>query len=251
MKRIGLALFGVLLVGLHLGVAADEFTEDVLLPVFVADYPGAQGSIWASEFVVYNSSTTPISLSPVCAVAVPCISFWAPAKSTSQPIPIPENADGSPGYNVKITHQDLPFLALQLRVFDRSRAGLNFGTTIPVVRWSTVHSNVVRFARVPADPRFRHTLRIYSQDGYDSKVTVRYFSDAQTEGAPLFSREYSLVDSNELNPGYLELSSLSLPPFDGGAYLRIEVTAAAEKRIWGLLSVTNMDTQFVTVLGSE
>ena len=60
---------------------------------------------------------------------------------------------------------------MNLRVRDVTREGLNFGTEIPVVRAREFRSSRVTLIGVPADSRFRNTLRVYATGLTDLIVT--------------------------------------------------------------------------------
>lgn len=100
---------------------------------------------------------------------------------------------------------------------------------------------------VPNDQHFRHTLRLYTGFGRSSRVVVRYFDAG--DGSVLHEEQAVFAGATQLGQGYTQLSSESLPIPQNVERLRIEAQIAADQGpLWGLVTVTNNETQAVTIV---
>ena len=236
-----LALVVLLLAAVHPARAQNLVT--ILLPLTPAqNVPGAHNSLWSTELAVENSSDRPITLFHysciICgAPPPPGVDVNIPPHTTLRNPPVTQN-DGI-GALLFAFPADAAAVRLHLRVRDMSRQAETFGTEVPVVT-DAAFKSTVRLIDVPADPRFRVTLRIYAmRDGVPVVVTV--LPDNGT--APLLTFNLTFDRSVQLDPvaGLIGNSAV-------GSAVRIVVDSPTNEPIWAFASVTNNDTQDVTTI---
>jgi len=151
--------------------------------------------------------------------------------------------DGNPGRIVFIPKGAFDRLAASLRVADLSRSNESFGTRIPIVFEREFRSDFLSLIDVPMTSKFRNTLRIYSLDPQTS-VHIRVIRYDSTKIHSEF--DVDLRDPVDMfHPSYAEVSQFGNVPSDN---VRIEIEPRSGKRIWAFDSVTNNDTQQITVV---
>lgn len=221
--------------------------ERVLFPLDFAG-PGANGSQWQTDIVVRNDGPVEVPTEPL---------FWTDPGSPVLPIPMPiapggrgrfgtQQRDGGAFFWVA---RDLErFLSYSLHVVDRSRSQLDRGTEVPIVRAEDTASEI-RILNVPTGGPFRAKLRLYNFDlvnGTAVTIEVRK-QDGTTEnrfatlnGVPVCPAPPCIAD----RPAFavVDLPALSNDPVD----LLIH-GQTNDLRLWAFVSVTNNDTQHVTV----
>ncbi|HEY4642014.1 MAG TPA: IPT/TIG domain-containing protein, partial [Thermoanaerobaculia bacterium] len=169
--------------------AEDTDYERLLIPV-VNGGPGAFGSSWQPDITMHNaSSATVFPQAPTCNpfILAPCLQFHIDPHATVHVTLYPAN--GNPGAIVRIPRNVADQIDVQSRIQDISRQKETWGTTLPVVRESDFKP-VIRLHAVPADSRFRDTLRVY---GFlrAGTVTVKVIDEATN--ATIASTELPLV----------------------------------------------------------
>lgn len=214
--------------------------ERVLLPVVLSATTataGAFGSLWKGEATFHNASTDAVSIVVPCHPVVldPCTPPVISAGSTETMQPF-----GAPGAFVSIPRQHIDEIDITLRVQDVSRQSQTWGTSIPVVR-ATQFKPAIRLIGVPTDSRFRLTLRIYGY-GQPEMVNLRIFDPASA--VPLVDVSVNLTGHD---PAYLQLDPLTFAQVAAVPVVRIEVSSPFDP-IWAFVSVTNNETQHVTVI---
>ena len=149
---------------------------------------------------------------------------------------------GTPGRFLYVPKTGVHSLTANLRVHDVSRAALNFGTEIPVVRARQFKDNKIVFTGVPTDPRFRNTLRIYSTMTRRVSVTVGNNPPATIqldEATDIFDPAYAMFTDFPIAEQPVNVTILvehpTVPP-----PLPIEV--------WAFITVTNNETQAITTI---
>jgi hypothetical protein len=231
----------------YTGEISDAF-ESVLLPIFTPPLPGSFGSHFVTFFSLANAGATDMPVfalpPPPCQLPV-CLSegifpfVMKPRASTTFD---GGNYDGDPGRLIYIPKGSFADLVASLRVADLSRSAQSQGTRIPIVPEHDFKSDFQAILDIPMTANFRNTLRIYSLDP-QTIVHVRVIQ--RNSAIAIFDREIVLRDPVDIyHPGYAEMAD-DLGPFGGG---RIEVTPTPGKRIWAFVSVTNNDTQQITVV---
>lgn len=213
--------------------------ERMLLPVFTEQVPGAFGSLWRSELWVYNDNLESAGVGLVGDV---------PAKSTSGPVLGQRPTGATPGAVMTALPHLAAGLSFNLRVRDLSRSAESFGTEIPVVRESEFFTSKVTLLNVPTDSRFRPMLRVYQFLGFlqpPATVRVRFYRTGQTPDLLLEQLTLSLEGSGAL--AYAQLSSLPLDSISDPT-VRVEIESIGSMRFWAFVSITNNETQHVTII---
>lgn len=238
--------------------------ERVLFPVFFFG-PGAQGSLWVTTALAFNDGTAPVEMAnplfegdPVCPAVCGCS-----ARKDLQPRETNAICSGFayPGgiilYAPRTAADDLEY---NLRIRDVSRSTESAGTEVPVVRERDLRSGRIVLLNVLAEQRFRTTLRVYDVQGRDGvQVRMQIYRSDSPDGA-LVDRVVTLsqpirdiiFDPFPSFPAYAYVPDpvLEVPVASptSGPY-RIELTALAPlDRFWAFVSITNNDTQQVTVV---
>ena len=235
-------------------VGQEDRFDRVLLPVAIAEpVPGGYGSIWTTQFVGLNGAPVDVKIrqgSPeTCRITCPNDQF--PPQETFTFGLIPEWTNGGPTY-LWIESDLMDQVDLHLRVQDISRQAETWGTSIPIVYESDVYTERLVLLDIPTDDRFRQTLRIYDFDGAgETQARIRVFS--QTQFPILLAETVVTMPWFEgiTRPGFVLIPSLtsSFPAIRNEERVLVEVTPVTEGlRFWAFVSVTNNETQHVTVI---
>ena len=242
-----------------IGNAADVQSR-TLTPIVTGfvPVPGANGSLWRSEVWASSAGGQVININgnfPCAGGPSPLVCFAARLDGSGAALKLPFNAAGGGKdgqFALVPSGGDVRFYT---RVQDLSRQEQTWGTSLPVVHESRF-ANRVALVDVPTDVRFRSSLRIYS------------LIEPQLNGPPLHVRVQirplagfgDLVDEihdivggdttgSFAGPGYLQIPLDAWPQLRGTERLRIVLTS--ESKIWGFVSVTNNETQHVTVVSPQ
>jgi len=230
--------------------------QRLLIPIVPSDnLPGAFGSMWRGELTLFNASDDPVNV--YLQVCPPIVNECIPraelaAHRSIKPGVFPTAA--SQGAFLDIATADLAKVTIKFRVRDLSRQSQTWGTEIPLGPIAEFR-HLVRLIEVPSDSRFRVRLRVYSAAGAATYVHLRaYKTDAIS---PISESEVALDGIRGQPPGYpssspayaeLEPIPPALPDADGTLRLEIEQRIAGEPPIWAFVSVTNNETQHVTLI---
>jgi hypothetical protein len=224
--------------------------ERLLLPIYVESNHGAFGSLWESELWVHNGTDEHLPIGPVA------LSHWpgVPPRQTIKPPITPSSAGHHPGLFIWIRRAQASAAHFNLRVKDLSRQSETWGTEIPVVRESAFRSDWLVLLNVPADTRYRKRLRIYEAliiGQSAGEVTVRLIG--MEDGRTLWEQILALKGppqgsgSTPYQPGYVEIPINA--QFEGSERALIEIVPFRDgMKIWAFVSVTNNETQHVTLI---
>ena len=231
------------------GEIPEERFERILLPLLTPPVQGAFGSEFHTRLRAATHGGPPaqfvtaFGLVEQCTVLCPEI----PGNLSDRGVTFSfrdhnasYEATGKPGRFIFIDENHVDALSLNLRVFDVSRANLNFGTQIPVVREADFKPGRLSLLGIPGDTRFRNTLRIYAA----KPLTVDVMINGQV------NRTVSLLPGgNMFEPAYAQIGDLP----SGGEDMQITilengVTDGPPTPIWAFVSVTNNETQLITVI---
>jgi hypothetical protein len=142
-------------------------------------------------------------------------------------------------------------LQFSLRVRDLTRQAEALGTEIPIVRERDLRSGAVYFPDIPTDARYRVKLRIYSLQTARAPVEVRFHRMT----APFTQAGSTLVDLSAATrdtPAYAEVDLEQIfPKLGAQGPFRVEVRPQASSPLpsyWAFISITNNQTQHVTVV---
>ena len=242
--------------------------EKVLIPISIPwEIHGAYGSIWRSELVITNRSLAPIDVPGVwfsCPVGG-CGHATLAAQSTVFASLNHLDAQASvPGEFLLVESGRFDDLALSLRIQDVSRQALTWGTAIPAIHQDEAFHERLDLVNVPVDTRFRVHVRVYDffpkpdrrvrLVGYEIDETVTDPLHAPQGFRQVFEVERSLTEYNQrgwedfaIGYAQLDLAEVMIDP----AVTRIGITIEPMQdnvTFWGFASVTNNETQHVTVI---
>jgi hypothetical protein len=227
--------------GFHFG---REGFRRVLVPIaFSGEVPGAHGSRWVTELNgrVFYPGQLEVTRTPF---STPRSLVEGPFRFTNLP------AGNNRGAFVYVPEGD--FLALNLRVRDVSREAENFGTEIPLVtseETSTV--NAFDLLDIPVGPKYRQTLRMYNFEGRRAtQFGVRILARDGRENLVFTHYEMPEEGLEEFPqfPGYIEVNLADLLPAAYTGRVDVSVSHTLGGRVWAMVSVTNNDTQMVTMV---
>lgn len=220
------------------------FFEPVVLPALVTG-AGAFGSQWSTEASLFNDNDTAL---PVTSTLFNVLCFPI-CDTRPQPHSTVTMAGNAPfGAVFYAARPYAPRLFFDVLARDLSRQSEALGTEIPVARERDLYDRPLNILLVPTDPRYRVALRIF-----------------RTDGAPAVSFNiFSLYDGTHLEGGQLLLTAPTsnpmftsrvigdlvqmFPKIAGKGPLRIEIGQPSSRAGWALVSVTNNETQHVTVI---
>lgn len=241
-------------------VVAQEHQYTRFLVPFVDNLPqpGAFGSRWEARTWLYNAGDQNVALTPTPA----CGGVCGPVAIIPPALPIPttlfgQYAGDSPAVLVHVDGRYGDALRFESRVRDAARASDSAGTEVPVVREDRFSGGVLELLNVPRQGPFRLMLRVYAlPECTNPIVTVRYY-DMGTQllfSEQLALRSYPLITTV---PGVVAYAPSSITRGDiehvaalaATDVMRIEILpASAGLRFWAFASVTNNDTQQVTLV---
>ena len=237
--------------------------DTVLLPSFTdATVPGAFGSLWKIDHGVFNANE--ITVLPgvdVMHVFQSCVTLCISSPEVPprqvRPIPTADPYTFPPNWLLHVRRPVADALRYTMRVRDLSRQEETWGTELPVVRERDFLQRVQLFD-VPLQPRFRQTLRIYAMPegtACCNTLTVRFY--AVDDGELLHTTTLPLRVPDAfyggpefpLQPETAEIDSLGgIAELTGEEQVRIEIEATPRRRLWAYVSVTNNETQHVTIV---
>ena len=205
--------------------------EPVLFPI-AFDGNGALGSQWRTENTLAprQNGPGPVLYRPLCDGCPSQIATTTKLPSMSRP----------DGYLLWLGLGSGELLNATSRIRDLSRESDNLGTAVPVVRRGDFASSFV-LTGIPTDARYRALLRVWSLDDDPVSITI----DSPFYHAPLkltrVNADGPLFGSLDLNVAIATLAGTT-PTFD------VHVSAVAGNvNIWPMISVTNNQTQQVTI----
>ena len=225
--------------------------EAILIPLIFAG-KGAFGSEWTTDLWVYNGNAFDVTqlgpfITRVCIVA-PCPS---PLEALST---VKYGTLGAPpfprGAIMYVPRDGGPGLHFGLRVRDLTRQAEALGTEIPVVRERDLRAGAFSLPDVPNDGRYRVKLRIYSLETLKGPVVVRFhrmtfpFTQAGTtmveaSAATRDTPAYAEVDLEQIFAEFTE---------QGPFRVEIRPPLIGKPAYWAFISITNNQTQHVTVV---
>jgi hypothetical protein len=231
-----------------------------LVPFHVASLPGGYGSRWQSETWVHYSGTASTTIIPhllcfsVCPLGGPLEPNWGSVPFRPA-MTFPELA-----LLVHVEQEHAGDVVFASRVRELSRSADSAGTEVPVIREADMSASTLRLLNVPIRPELRDMLRIYAlPDLQDIQVDVRYFHQFQDgdELVVALLRQDRIrlripppLGEYRLHPAVAEVGDLQavreLAPEHA---IWIEVAPVTpDARIWAFVSVTNNETQQVTLI---
>ena len=215
----------------------DEF-ERVLIPV-IYNGPGQKGSQWVTDVRLMNGNTyvMPMLRGPQL----------VPEQSVALDVVAP---NGYVLFPVKGATDDLNINVLAR---DLSRQSEALGTEIPAVRERDFDHRRIVLQNIPTDSRFRMTLRAYALDPLTFINKLNYWLHDQATGRELaFGIADLQAPSDEHTPWHASVDLLAVhPQIANSGPLRLSISPLGPNpnaRFWAFVSVTNNETQHVTVI---
>jgi hypothetical protein len=241
--------------------------ERLLLPIYLdGTASGANGSRWKTDFWLRNNGSTALTLAPW-----PC----PPAEVCPAVFPLTETIDAG-----ETLHNLPPFFAAptpnpsrvlfastnasdntstNLRIFDESRDDIDAGAEIPVVRERDLKTKTTQLHAVPLNGAYRLHLRVYDVAQTEARFLVRVYEEfAGDPDVQLPLTEFELTAktnqtgefrSQAAYGDYSALTDLLNNPVPRPALIRIEIQPITEgSRFWAFVSITNNETQRVTLI---
>ncbi len=230
----------------------EEGYTRLLVPLTGYNIPGVNGSIWTTEWTVFNGSAEQLYVGgpfPFLSLSPMIQDNTVEAQQTKR-LFLSETDRGMDGAWIYVPDASLEQLSMSLRVRDISVNAQSYGTSIPLVRRDE-YKPAIRLIDVPVDPSYRATLRVYSYSDEPHPVLVTVY--AANQAAPVDQYEVAL-HKNELRgieetprPAYVQLDPLSDAVRAAGAAVRIEVTSLGAP-VWAFVSISHNQTQQVTTV---
>jgi hypothetical protein len=215
--------------------AADPAVFEPIVYPLSFQGPGAFGSQWTTESFIHASSPAAFFRD-----GLPCNGCSNSIQFDTKQLTNDSNPWGHVLYAMRGTTGSLD---LASRIRDTSRQSQTAGTEVPVVREHDFRAQL-RFLNVPVDSRYRATLRVWSFG--NSPLTVLVDSTpAQQLWPPLTG-----IPGTTMWFGSIDVTTLLTLASGNPASLMVTPIASPQLSppIWGMLSVTNNDTQQVTII---
>jgi hypothetical protein len=240
------------------GDGQEDSWERVLFPVHFFG-AGAHGSFWRTRIAARNDG--PVNM-PVKPVFFPIPASGGVVGGGFEFIPAGARgffeAQADDGGRFMFVPLDMEAsLTYAAHIVDESRSTTDLGVEMPLVRaHDTTHT--IRLLEVPVEERYRAKLRVYDYDSVNGRQVTVVFHDA--EGELLGSRELTLtgVPVCVTTPCLPDRPAFNVLDLEQIEELRehdvVDVTVAAhtrETRIWAFVSVTNNETQAVTLYSPQ
>ncbi|HEV7574140.1 MAG TPA: hypothetical protein VGQ21_21800 [Thermoanaerobaculia bacterium] len=209
--------------------------EPILFPVSFQG-PGALGSQWLTESFINGNGSQAFFRDPL-----PCTGCSQTLTLGSKQL----TNDGLPwGHVLYPLRGTTSFFDLASRIRDTSRQSQTAGTEVPVVRERDFRSQL-RFMNLPVDARYRVTLRLWSLSDGGPLIASVDSTPAQSQGLTL-----SRIPGTSMSFGSMDVTSLLTKANNNPTNLAVTSPANVPfpPPIWGMLSITNNDTQQVTIV---
>jgi len=195
----------------------DPFTyTQLLFPIDFAG-PGAFGSVWTTEN--YFETSDGEKKLPVLGIAS--------------------------GRVVTVLRGE--FVSANSRIKDLSRSASTAGTEVPVVR-ETDFRERLRLLNIPTGANLRALLRVWTRDERVQTFTLNI------DQIPTFAPLLVPMRPAEGDAGlFFNYGTFDLTPFLNSPNEHLDLSAGvpAGTRIWGMISITNNDTQQVTIISPQ
>jgi hypothetical protein len=242
--------------------------EAILLPVYAdGRIAGGNGSQWETDLWLRNNSKEPVALAPwtcpdgqFCPAIFP-LTFTLEGGSELHNLPAffrPPTAN--PARLLYVTRARAGSLSAGLRIADVSRIDLDAGTEVPIVRERDLLGSAAQLHNIPFSGRFRVMLRIFETALTESRFRVRFYPEAAGQPMnPILELELTARSSEtgpfRIAPAYAQygdLTSLLALPTIWPPALRAEIEPLTPgSSFWTFASITNNDTQHVTLVTPE
>jgi hypothetical protein len=238
-----------------------DMEKAVLVPLVIPEpLPGAHGSLWTAELYVHNSRSEELQIIfGINEVGGPDM-LRVGAGKTEQIDVIPSSYSRNPFSSSNVflyfpNDEHREAASFSLRVRDLSRQLFTWGTEIPVVRFSEFRTGRLQLFPIPIADRFRQSIRIYLRRDWTMgtpPMTVMMRIYSIPSGELLVAEEVTtrMIASSAPTADFAEVHDLGLQyPILADQLVRVEIdTVDPRQRIWAFATVTNNETQHVTVV---
>ncbi|HEX6100310.1 MAG TPA: IPT/TIG domain-containing protein [Thermoanaerobaculia bacterium] len=238
--------------------------ERVLLPIYFKDkVPGAYGAQWATDLWIHNGGNLPVQIADVvcprglaCPPVIPLTLPLEPGRSLHNPSQFFTENRNNPSLVLYLSGPGAKGVSMGLRVADTSRNAVNGGTDLPVIRESELLTGEAQLLNVPLDSRnYRLLLRLYHMSSNEAEYAVRFYAASEDAVPPILGTTLSAKTPRQgpfrSEAAYAELDITQLLnlrlAWPEVARIEIEPLAAAS-RYWAFVSLTNNETQLVTLV---
>ena len=234
-----------------------------LVPVVGGPAPGANGSLWTTELTVHNPRAQEIFVfGDRCGGVIsspPCENNYHIPPATSMRIELVPATFSRGAFIYLPDDPNFGPTPMTLRVRDLSKDAQNLGTEVPIVQLRDF-AQIVIVTDVPTDFRYRATLRLYNSNERPRRVTMRVYplsgtTPIETQTIDLAGVNILVFDPTPLHPGYAEVDPLTPLVRATAQRVRIEIedplrqiVSPPPPPIWALVSITNNETQQVTMI---
>jgi hypothetical protein len=237
--------------------------EKVLLPIYLDGVvPGANGTQWRTDLWIRNNSSHNIALAPwtcpegeACLPVFPLTYVLLPGLSLHN-LPADPTPTGNPSRLLYVSRELPSDVSFGLRFADISRASFNGGTDMPVIREGEFLTRQSQLFNVPLNGDFRVLLRVYEAAQERAMFRVAVYAQNTANGQPLHSSVLVATTGEtgdfRTEAAYAQFDVTELLHLDHQAWpeaVRLEITPLTPgSRYWGFASVTNNQTQLVTLV---
>lgn len=230
-----------------------EDYERFLVPIATRTVHGIGGALWSTELRIFNAADVPLpfigpSVDPTPVVDVlQTESEFVAARTGS--------VDGA---FLHIPKSLVPAAKFSLRVRDTSGGKNIIGSAMPVVRMQDF-KNEITFVDVPWEPNYRGTLRIYSENEAPMQVLVTFYIEDGNTAREQFTVNldgivHAVPDPFPTHPAYAAMEGITRAMRNRRIPSRITISNQSPiitpppAKIWAMLTITDNETQQVTVL---
>ncbi|HVS33734.1 MAG TPA: IPT/TIG domain-containing protein [Thermoanaerobaculia bacterium] len=223
------------------------FFEPVMFPV-IFNGAGPFGAQWDTEVTLHNANDYFVT-APGNIFTTFCFPGCDPRPAPRSSIIVlgQHRPDGRIEY---FPRQAMPRLNFNINVRDLSRGDLNLGSEVPVLREDDLYDRAFAISNIPVDRRYRISLRVYDTAG-PSSVRLRIHK-VNTE-TPFVDEVVQLSPNLDSGAATFMIGDLVgvHPQLAGRGPLRIDIAPLAEptsRSLWGMVSITNNETNQVTIV---
>ena len=209
--------------------------EKVLLPVYVRDViAGQHDSLWRTDLWIRNNGSQEI---------------------LHNPEDLPTGTRSNVSQLLYIEKSKAADVSLGLRVADISRSTRNAGTDVPAVREGAFLTKESQLFHVPMSGNFRVLLRIYDLTYTHAWFRVTLWSEGTDAEERVWGMDMTAQTPQsgplrtEAAYGELDVSGLLQLQIPWPEAVRIQIDPLTPgSRYWALASITNNETQLVTLV---
>lgn len=246
---------------------AQEFNradfEQILVPVaYTGPMEGAHGSLWDTELWIRNISGEPIIFGqgrPTCPIC-PGDGIQRLAPLTTLRLRYHASEASRSGILLYVEKARSKDVVLTVHAQDISRAQVDWGTELPVVREAQFSDGrAIELLNVAHEPSYRVSLRMYGMTPSTTHGEMRVLVFPIDSNVPVFDQTVTLtglkfhVDPEfSWHPTYVDIHDLSSKlPAAAPAKLRIRIEPKNAGQYWAFATVTHNATQHVTVVSPQ